>query len=1143
MSGPVCPGCGAALADAKAACPLCRPTVVTLPEGPAAPPPPSAPARPTAASSPAALEAEQARTDPRRVLGPFVLLEELGRGGMGVVFRAWDDRLRRTVALKTLLPDTVATQERVRRFQREAEAVARLRHPHIVAIHEVGVVGDRHFISMDFLDGTTLERRLAARKGSPRLSLTKALEALSSVARAVEYAHEQGVIHRDLKPANVMLDRRDHAYVLDFGLARVRGDATVTKTGAGLGTPAYMPPEQVAEAAHVDERSDVYSLGATLYHVLTGRPPFQGETEWNVLTALVTRDPVPPSSLNKRAAGDLETICLRCLEKSPEKRYATAGELADDLDRHLAGEPIAARPLSGLERLVRRARRHRLVTALLASLALLLAAGVVLGTKAIVELDKRKREAEETARAAAAAAHQARRAAESETRAKDEAKQEARRAVRAEAEAKHALAEAHASAARRTVAEKNYPAAVRDAVEALAIESSLSELEDGEARAKHERALREYRVELAIAERGPWQGLRSLDAGDTGLDAGPVALSPRGDRLAAAGGHGSFAILDLATGRALKGDRVGGKKTTVNAIAWSPDARYVAGVANDRTLRVWDSATGKTFREVVGLESEVHAVAWHPSGAFIVTAGQESQLRVWSAPDLEPRRCVAKKEPHVTSLAFSADGGFLAVGDVAPTSSQDAVELFRTKESAPDRWEALEPIGPFHAGVDALAFDGPREDEHRPLSLAAGSNDGLIQLFELDADGRARLAGRLAGHGDVIKSLAISPDGRRLASTSMDATTRLWDVPEQLPLALRDGIEGGLAFLPSGDLALTNGVVSLWNVTRWDLRTPRLASGIHDVGISADASRFASVNDHGDLALFDAFGRRGDTLPGNGSVAYCVAFSRDGKRLASARTDAVLTLYDFSLDRGFQKLTPSPLYSLAWSPDGKLVAGGGTPDKDPQTGAEKPTLCVWDGASGELVSSCVAYPGANATIAHVDWSPDGKTLACCSNDTPEVRVFGSDLARVVATLSCRSMLGQTRLAWDAKGARLAVSGNLVDVFSLETGVRTELDRPEGAVRRGNSVSWLAAPFEDVLAVGFDRDLVLYDAVRRSILVKLPHDAVVCSAAFPPGGPPRLVAALQNEQAVVWPIAEILRAEPLDEGSRLRILDETEAAPR
>ncbi|MBI3725292.1 protein kinase, partial [bacterium] len=327
--------------------------------------PASSPARaPTLIDAPIALaaEVEKAKTDPKRAFGRFLLLGELGKGGMGVVYRAFDQKLKRAVALKMILPGADSSADLVRRFYREAEAVARLRHPNIVTVHEAGESSGKHYLAMDFIEGSTLATRL---KG--KLSLRESATLLRDVARAVHHAHQQGVVHRDLKPANIMIDREGTPFVLDFGLASLGdGRTRITKTGAGVGTPAYMSPEQADGGTDgaVDHRSDVYSLGATLYHAITGKPPFEAESDFKVLAALLTREPSRPSAINPETAGDLETICLRCLAKDRTKRYPTAAALANDLDRFVAGEEIIAQEVSSLERLGVSARKNKAVVAL-----------------------------------------------------------------------------------------------------------------------------------------------------------------------------------------------------------------------------------------------------------------------------------------------------------------------------------------------------------------------------------------------------------------------------------------------------------------------------------------------------------------------------------------------------------------------------------------------------------------------------------------------------------------------------------------------------------------------------------------------------------------------------------------------------------
>jgi tetratricopeptide (TPR) repeat protein len=326
----------------------------------------------------------------------YELLEELGRGGMGVVYKARQLDLKRLVALKMLRDEALAGSEELARFRTEAEALARLQHPNIVQIYEVGTRDGRPFFSLEFCAGGTLARQLQGKPRPPR----DAARLVEVLARAVEAAHEQGVIHRDLKPANVLLTPDGTPKLTDFGLAKqLEGGVGPTQSGAIVGTPSYMAPEQASGGSrHITLAIDIYALGAVLYELLTGRPPFQGQTSVDTILQVLTDEPVPPSRLLPKVPRDLETICLKCLQKEPHRRYDSARALADDLGRFLADQPIRARPVSALERLANFARRNKLLVGSVMAVFVALVLGVIgtsLGMVQAQHESERVREAEQ----------------------------------------------------------------------------------------------------------------------------------------------------------------------------------------------------------------------------------------------------------------------------------------------------------------------------------------------------------------------------------------------------------------------------------------------------------------------------------------------------------------------------------------------------------------------------------------------------------------------------------------------------------------------------------------------------------------------------------------------------------------------------
>jgi WD40 repeat protein/serine/threonine protein kinase len=1010
---------------------------------------------------------------PRRAPGTlpelpdYEILDELGRGGMGIVYRARQLSLDRLVALKMIRGGAHAGPEEVARFQSEAEAVARLHHPNFVQIHEIGTHDGLPYLALELVSGASLARHM---NGTPRPP-DESAHLVQTLARAIQFAHEHGIVHRDLKPANVLLSfsreppasappalaegsRLNDAIpkITDFGLAKKLDDSIgQTATGAIVGTPSYMAPEQAAGSRAVGPGTDVYALGTILYEMLTGRPPFQGASMLETLEQVRAHEAVPPRRLQPRVPRDLETICLKCLQKEPHKRYGSAADLANDLGRFEAGRPILARPVGPVERLILWGRRRPATAALLlvSALAVLSLVGVGVAQSYNVALQETNSRLEDALDLTARAKQ-----AEKTQREKTE------QALKGEAEQRGLTQSALQTADRFLYLNRVLLAdsALRDFDGARAeplLDACPPALRHWEwhylkgqlhpeilvvqlsTRTAHAVALSRdgrrlattagHQVRIWDAETGK----PALFFSPTGKLVRTVAFSPDGRRIALGGWDNNVTICDSATGRQIHCLR--GHKQSIWSVAYSPDGHLLASAASDMTIRLWDPETGRERGTLTGHTYSVCAVAFSPDGSQLVSGGADNLVKLW---DVKTRQVIRTFQGHTRGCMS------VAVGQGGRVASGSHDRMVRIWDTATGRKHLLLPCRQIVFGV-AFSPDG------RWLASGGGTMVDRLYPAELkiwDTNDGSELYS-LTGHAASIHGLVFRSDGSRLVTCSGDGTARVWPVTGSGPgkYQLDAGADKfiGASFSRDGRLVVgdRSGAVGVWNSERGPpalvmLLAPRGRSQTCFAATS-DGRHFAFGQPDGVAEIWTvpagAAGGRPTlfaALRAHAGPVQQLVFSADGKRLASRADDGSVRVWELETIQRPTHLPgrgPKPLFELPGA--GRLSSFSGIHFSPDGTLLVKDNLYRvrgWDvGRDREMP----VVTGADS-VGGIAFSADGARMA---TGLPNGRVSvwelrtGRELSRLIGVSGATSSV-----AFSPDGRRLATCNLGIKIWDLET---------------------------------------------------------------------------------------------------------------
>jgi WD40 repeat protein len=968
------------------------------------------------------LPAEKARTGTEgrpfpRIAG-YEVLELLGHGGMGVVYKARQVALNRTVALKMILGGAFASKKSLVRFRAEAEAVARLQHPNIIQIHEIGETEGLSYLCLEYVEGGTIASKLAGAVIPPR----RAAELVEVLARSVQFAHERGILHRDLKPANILLTPEGAPKIADFGLAKrledsPQPDVSSSEAGMALGTPRYMAPELLQSTSGQrpvpSPAADIYSLGAILYELLTGRPLYEGATTVDVLVRVLHEDPVQPRAYRPEIPRDLEVICLRCLAKEPARRYASARDLADDLQRFLLGARVLACGPSLLYRATKFVKRNTILVVATTAVGLALALGILLAGNAAINEGNQRRIAVQNAQLAEAAKGQAL-----------EQTYQARMAAALAALDDHNVPEAADQLAAAPAAERGWEWSYLESRldDSVAIVRGLGFRSGLCPPGKYVATTTANGVRLLDAASGKSLQLLTpgtpdrLDLLDSQAgnyvicDYAPgncrllntdgkliweSAMPDKTYTLAGSLNHSRtqlayacrvlqspkspmhFGLYDLATGKLRTSFAL--PAGVIISLAFSPDDSLLVSGGEDRTVRLWDTATGKCLRTLLGHEGFVHSVAFSPDGKRVLSGSADQTFRQW---DVKTGALLDQRYGHVDkvhSVAYSPDGRWIV------SASFDAtVRLWRAEGGA--------AVTVLHGHTARILQVGFTDDGSKIGSLA---DDGTARLWDSRSKEDARV---LRGHDSYVYPVAYAPDGTVLATGAWDQKICLWDAMTgerrrvlsghtDYIKSLKFSLDGRRLFSQAADNFLC-----IWDCETGSLIARTKGGMVVDpatpyyIALSPDGKEIGCPHD-AQLDFFsvdDASALHSLKLPTR--QTRLAVYTPGGEVLAVAGAEPEIYLLDGKTGTVTQTLKghKEVVHGLSFSADGgKLVSAGADG-----------TVRLWDASTGEMLR---VFQRHTTEVFAAVFHPDGSRIASAGRDRV-IRIWNPQSGAEVARL-------------------------------------------------------------------------------------------------------------------------------------------------